>query len=330
MQQIRIPSTRRFIIIASILAALFTACMQMHAAAPIKRSQAPGYYRIMIGSFEVTALCDGAIAVGKKLLTKATEQELDALMAPYAEGGAATPSTTNAYLVNTGSKLVLIDAGAGTLFGPSFGYTLKNLRAAGYAPEDVDAVLITHLHPDHVGGIADSTGKANFPNATVYVSKPESDFWLSEREDAESQDMKEMRALVKKNASAYQASKKWITCPDGDQPVSGITALVKSGHTPGHASFLIASDTASLLVIGDMIHNMPVQCARPDVAIEYDTDQEKAVAVRQEAFQRAAAEHRIIAGMHLPFPGIGRLHAESASKDRVSYRWIPVVFSPDL
>jgi hypothetical protein len=148
------------------------------AAAPMVKTQAPGYYRTMLGDFEITAISDGTVSLDvAKLLSEPQGKTEAALKKSFVSSPLET--SDNAYLVNTGTRLVLIDTGAGTLFGPTLGKLLANLRAAGYQPEQVDDVLLTHMHPDHVGGLM-ANGAIAFPNATIHADKRDSDYWLSQ------------------------------------------------------------------------------------------------------------------------------------------------------
>jgi glyoxylase-like metal-dependent hydrolase (beta-lactamase superfamily II) len=172
---------------------LFTAA---HASAPQVKTQAPGYYRMMLGDFEVTALSDGTVALPvSKLLGNTTPDKVEkALTHSYLKDPVET--SVNGYLVNTGSKLVLIDTGAGTLFGSTLGNLITNLKASGYQPEQVDEIYITHMHPDHVGGLMIGD-KLAFPNATVRADQREADFWLSQAH---------MDAAPKEAKNSYQGA----------------------------------------------------------------------------------------------------------------------------
>src|SRR5215469_10852106 len=159
--------------------ALFVLAVPVHASAPMQKTQAPGFYRMMLGDFEVTVLSDGTLPFNvKDLLKGITPDQLDTALA-RAFLKEPVELSVNGFLINTGSKLVLIDTGTGPSFGPSVGKLLTNLRASGYEPEQVDDIFITHMHGDHIGGLTQD-GKAVFSNATVHAARQEADYWLSE------------------------------------------------------------------------------------------------------------------------------------------------------
>ena len=295
------------------------------AGAPQTTAQAPGYYRVMIGRTEVTALFDGINLIDAKLLKNAKEAEVRRLLARQFVDHPKMQTAVNAFLVNTGSQLALIDTGAGKLYGPALGNVLQNLKSAGYKPEQVDAVILTHLHGDHVAGLNDAENRPVFNNATVHVAQTESDFWLSpEREANAPEGIKRRIKMVRQIAEPYLAQGKWKTFMPGTHVAPGIFAVAAPGHTPGHTAFAVESDGQRLLIWGDLVHCHAIQFARPDVAIEFDVDLKQAVATRLAIFRQVAESKELVAGMHLPFPGIGRVHPEG--KD--TYRWVPVEFAP--
>jgi glyoxylase-like metal-dependent hydrolase (beta-lactamase superfamily II) len=295
------------------------------AEAPKVPTQVPGYYRMQLGQFEITALYDGAIQLDTALLTNTKDVDLERMLARMFVGNSKMQTAVNAYLVNTGSHLVLVDTGAAKLFGPALGFVPRNMKAAGYEPDQVDTVIITHLHGDHMGGLNDGDGKRLFPKATVFVSKEDNDFWLSQKiaDDAPA-DRQPAFKKARDSAAPYLASGQWKTFTQGSILVPGIQAVNAYGHTPGHTAYAFESNGEKLLIWGDLVHAHAVQFARPDVAIEFDIDQKQAVATRRRIMKAMAASKSLVAGMHLPFPGIGHVRADG--KD--SYSWVPIEFGP--
>lgn len=294
------------------------------AEAPQQKTQVPGYYRLMLGQFEVTALYDGAIDLDEKLLKNIDKRDIQRLLAREFLKGPKVQTAVNAYLVNTGSKLILIDAGAAKLFGPALGNIVDNLKAAGYTPEQVDTVLITHLHGDHVNGLVTPDGQRVFANAEVWSAKADNDFWLSEAIAAQApKDFQPFFKMSRDAAAPYLAAGKWKTFDSDRELLTGVSSVDTHGHTPGHASYLFQSGDQRLMILGDLVHNHAVQFARPEVAFEFDNDPKQAVVARKRIFHLAANEKLMVAGMHLPFPGIGHVRKEAKG-----YAWVPAEFSP--
>ena len=295
------------------------------AEAPQQKTQVPGYYRLMLGQFEVTALYDGAIDLDEKMLKNIDKRDIQRLLAREFLKGPKVQTAVNAYLVNTGSKLILVDAGAAKLFGPSLGNIVDNLKAAGYAPEQVDTVLITHLHGDHVNGLVTADGQRVFTNAEVWSAKADNDFWLSEAvADMAPKDFQPFFKMSRDAAAPYLAAGKWKTFDSDRELLAGVSSVDTHGHTPGHASYLFQSGDQRLMILGDLVHNHAVQFARPEVAFEFDNDPKQAVVARKRIWALAAKEKLMIAGMHLPFPGIGHVRKEAKG----GYAWVPAEFAP--
>lgn len=292
------------------------------AAAPMVKTQAPGYYRMMLGDFEVTALSDGTADLPvAKLLTHVRPGEVSKALGRSFERSPLETSF-NAFLVNTGSKLVLIDTGAGKLFGPTLGKLVDNLRAAGYRPEQVDEVYITHMHPDHIGGLAPD-GRMVFPNAIVRADKREADYWLSQanldKAPAEAKvDFQNAMAAFKPYIDAHH----FAPFQGNVALVPGISTLELLGHTPGHSAYVVKSQGKELLVWGDVVHVAAVQFADPSVTIQYDTDAKAAAAERKRVFADVARHGYLVAGAHLPFPGLGHINRQGRA-----YAWVPVNYT---
>lgn len=280
------------------------------AAAPQVKTQAPGYYRMMLGDFEITALSDGTVELPfDKILTNIKPDQLNKSLA---RAGLKSPveSSVNAFLINTGSKLVLVDAGAGSFFGPTLGKLQANLKAAGYQPEQVDAVVITHLHPDHLGGLV-AGDKIAFPNATVHMAKAEADFWTNpenaKKAPAEAQSMFQQATA---GLAPYSAAGKLKPFEGDTELVPGIKAVNTPGHTPGHSVYSVESKGQKLVLWGDLMHMAAVQFPDPSVTIQFDNDSKAAAAQRKKAYADAAKNGYWIGSAHLPFPGIGHIAPE--------------------
>ena len=292
------------------------------AAAPMVKKSAPGYYRMMLGDFEVTALSDGTVELPvNKILTNIKAAKVDLALAKYSLKSPLETSV-NAYLINTGEKLVLIDTGAAKLFGPTLGNLQDSIKAAGYTPEQVDEIYITHMHADHVGGLM-AGDKLAFPNAIVRSDKQDADFWLSkENLDKAPEAMKGFFQGAQASLSPYVSAGKYKPFEGNSDLVPGIKAVVTRGHTPGHAIYMVESKGQKMAVLGDLMHVAAVQFAQPSVAIQFDGDSKTAVTVRSKLYAIAAKENFLLAVAHVSFPGIGRVR-----KDGAGYAWMPVNYS---
>ena len=289
------------------------------AAAPMVKTPAPGYSRIMLGQFEITPLSDGTVDLPvDQLLAQDPKKTAAALAASHLKSPLET--SDNAYLVNTGSKLVLIDSGAGSFFGPTLGKLIANLKAAGYTPEQVDEVYITHFHGDHVGGLVNNSG-AVFPNAVVRANKAESDYWLSQENMDKAKDKDPFKG-AQAALGPYVKAGRFKPFEGSTELVPGIRANPTGAHTPGHTTYLVESGGQKLLVIGDLIHVAAVQMENPGVTIGFDSDQKASAAARKKEFDAAAKGGYLIGGAHLQFPGMGYLQTEGKG-----YKFIPVNFT---
>jgi glyoxylase-like metal-dependent hydrolase (beta-lactamase superfamily II) len=305
--------------LAALAAALFAA--PAFAAAPMVKTPAPGYFRMMLGDFEITAINDGTVDLPvDKLLQGEKPAAIDkALAKSFLKSPLET--SVNGFLINTGSKLVLVDAGAAGLFGPTLGKFLANLKAAGYQPEQIDEIYVTHMHADHVGGLV-ANGQRVFPNAIVRAQKQESDYWLSQA----NMDKNPKQADGFKGAMAslnpYVSAGKYKAFEGDVELVPGISSHSGKGHTPGHATYVVESKGQKLVLIGDLIHVAAVQMGHPEVTISFDSDPKAAAASRLQAFDAAARGGYLIGGAHLQFPGLGHLEKEGKG-----YEFIPVNYT---
>lgn len=302
-------------LLPALLAAALTA--PALAAGPQLKGQAPGWYRVQLGDFEITALSDGTIDLPvDKLLQQPPANTLRALQHAYL--GVPLETSVNAYLVNTGAKIVLVDTGTAGLFGPTAGRVVANLKASGYTPEQVDEIVITHMHGDHIGGASSTV----FPNATLRLDKRDSDFWLAAEQVAKGGDgAKAVAALVKGFADTGRF-KPFEGSKDGVEIVPGVKAFPAYGHTPGHTNYVAESKGQKMMFWGDLMHVAAVQFPDPSVTVQFDSDPKTARPAREAAYAAAAKDGYFVAVTHVSFPGIGRLRA-----DGKGYDWFPVNYS---
>jgi glyoxylase-like metal-dependent hydrolase (beta-lactamase superfamily II) len=256
------------------------------------------FFQTSVGSLKVIALADSSGVMDFGLLNDIDQDSLDkakstAQLEPGAKG---FKSYVNAYVVETKSGLVLIDTGN----GPGHGLS-ESLKKAQIKPDDIAFVFITHFHNDHIGGLADDAGKPFFKNAVVYAAKEEDAYWLANVGD--SVRSKSAQAIL----APYKQSGRYKTFEPGETLIEGVTIVPLYGHTPGHTGFLFEDKGQNLLVWGDIVHVRFVQFDRPKVSLKYDTDPKEAVTTRLKLFEELAGNGSVVAGVHLPFPGIGTL-----------------------
>jgi len=305
-------------------AALSVTLPDARAAAPMIGGQAPGYYRVMVGDTEVTALSDGTIdfPMDTLLVGEAPGQ----IRAAYKSSFDKLPAETsmNQFLINTGQKLVLVDTGAGVFFGPTLGHTLANLRAAGYTPEQVDEVVITHMHADHTGGLVHD-GARVFPNAELRIAKADVDYWMNPANEAQAPEGVRASFMVAQKAISPYISAARLKPFAGETPiVPGVRAVPAPGHTPGHSFYVVESKGEKLLLWGDMVHSADVQFADPTVRIAWDSDDRAAERMRAKVLADAAKQGYLVGGSHLPFPALGHIAKAASGK---AYVFLPVSYS---
>jgi glyoxylase-like metal-dependent hydrolase (beta-lactamase superfamily II) len=319
--------TRRNLLAGSAAAAAFASQADLAAAAePAAAKQAPGIYRYKIGSYELTALYDGIWyrPITDKFIRNAPFAEVERALSDafMPADKLATPFTT--LVVNTESKLVLVDTGTGGQIGPQAGVLGENLSAAGIDPKAVDLVVISHFHPDHINGIKDKDNGLVFPNAEIMVSAPEWAFWM---DDANMNAAPaELKLTFRNQRRIFSDIAKQITRFEPSAEVApGIETLAAPGHTPGHTVFAIHSGDQSLMVLGDTAQHPAVFARHPDWQAAFDIDGDAAVATRKKLFDRAAADRMLVTGYHFPFPACGHL-VKTAS----GYEHVPVLWQPTL
>lgn len=283
-----------------------------------------GFYRVKIGTVTVTALSDGTLPISlHDLLTHVKPGEINRSLS---RAGLSEPVETsvNAYLIDTGSRLILVDTGAGDLYGSTVGSLAGSLRSAGVRPEQISDVLLTHIHADHSGGLMNGRALA-FPNAVVHVSKREADFWLNPKNAVNLSAANKKRFIeAQDKVGPYVKAGKMHTFVGNAQLFAGIRALAAPGHTPGHTIYVLESQGQKLMFCGDLIHATAVQFPNPDVTIAFDINPKQAALTRKKFLLDAAKRGYWVAFDHVAFPGIGHVRAGATG-----YQWIPINYSDD-
>jgi glyoxylase-like metal-dependent hydrolase (beta-lactamase superfamily II) len=295
------------------------------AAAPMIGKQGPSFYRYKVGDFEVTALNEGIVrnaALQNMAVNKAVPDVQKAL------GDAFLPTDHvanqfNVLVVNTGRNLVLFDSGFGDNGAPTVGNLVNNMTAAGIDPKNIDTILVSHFHGDHISGIRAKAGTANFPNAEVMVPAAEWKHWTDAGEESRAPqvwkgafpNVKRVFDPIAKDLKQYEY---------GKELVPGITAVDARGHSPGHTAFLVTSGDGKLLVTSDTV-NHQILVRNPDWALWADMDAAMAASARKRLLDMAATDKIQIAAYHLPFPSTGFI-----SKRGDGYEFHPAYWQPVL
>lgn len=302
---------------ATALAAIGAPRMTLAQTAATPAGPRPVMYDRRVGDMTVTTLLDGYLGLGQNLLTNADAAVVAAsLAAAYLDPTAAIPVPVSTHLIRSGSDVTLIDAGAGGAFGPTAGRHLAALEAAGITPDAVTRIVLTHMHPDHIGGLVTDAG-AVFENATLHVSNADLAFWTDAAIAASVPDTaKPFFALASSVATAYGAR---VMPFDGDADLGGgLTTIAMPGHTPGHTGFRLSSGTDQLIIFGDTAAFASLQFSNPDIGISFDADGAMASATRKKVLAMLAADIIAVAGSHLPFPGVGYVDVKGDA-----FAWVP-------
>lgn len=290
--------------------------------------QGAGFYRAMVGEAEVFVVSDGSFSLGDPsqiLAVNATQDEIvGALRDAFLERDGVR-GQVNTLLVRTRDAVVLVDTGTGGAFGASTGKMTQNLARIGLTPADVDAVVLTHAHGDHYGGLLAGPTAAGFSKARFLVSKVEHDFWRGPAPDfARSVLPKASQDQMIQGANrALDAIKdRMDLIGDGDQIAPGIHAMMLGGHTPGHLGVRVGSGNQELLFVSDLIHHAAFGMKNPEWHVAFDVDPAEGSRVRRAMLERLASDGALISGAHLPFPAFGHV-----ARDGKGFRFAPVYWS---
>lgn len=293
---------------ATLVSGQATASSQPSAELP------PVLHRFSFGDAKITVLLDGHLPLGPQLFADYEEEKARVALARglhrMTPEGLNIP--VNGYLVEQGARKTLIDTGTADLLGPNLGGLGAGLAAAGVEPAEISTVLLTHMHPDHSGGLVTTQGAAVFPNAELVVARQELDFW---HDDA-------IMASVPEGSRGFFQMARGTVAPYADRlkmfegeaaVAAGFAAVPLPGHTPGHTGFMLDGGDQQLLFWGDVVHSTALQFAYPDWTIAFDTDPAQTAATRRKMFERAVADNLLLTGSHIDFPGLGRVLRQGES-----------------
>ncbi|MDR2146017.1 MAG: MBL fold metallo-hydrolase [Tannerella sp.] len=245
-----------------------------------------------VGNVKISTLTESQGEGDAKILIGATDEQI----AKYLSDN-KFPIATNSFLVQKNGQNILVDAGYGTKL-------FDNLQSLGVTPEQVNFILLTHMHGDHIGGLL-RDGKKVFPNADLMLSREEYDYWYADKNEAQ----KKVLDVYKDNLILFD-DKEFDEM--GEDMIPGIECIAAYGHTPGHTAFLISDGNDKLLIWGDLTHAMKIQMPCPEVAMTYDVDPDMAIKARKKVLEYVAKHKIPIAGMHVPYPAIGNVTSNNS------------------
>ena len=321
------PLSRRTLMAAAAAApALPQLISTAHAGAPPVGKQAPGFYRFKVGDFEVTALHDGVVQgkIEQGRIPNAPLEDVKKLLAANFMSDEILTNHFTTIVVNTGSKLILIDCGFNNNGAPSVGKMAENMAAAGIDPKQIDTVLISHFHPDHINGLRAKEGALVYPNAEIAIPQADWDHYMDDAkmnavpEAARGGFVVSRRVFgpIAKDVKRFEWSK---------EAAPGITAIGSPGHTPGHTSFIVSSGKSSFMVVGDASNDPRIFARNPDWHLGFDLDKPMAVQSRRKLLDMAAADRMQLSFYHAAFPATGYV-----AKDGNGFNWFPASYNPVL
>jgi glyoxylase-like metal-dependent hydrolase (beta-lactamase superfamily II) len=285
----------------------------------LPEQQIPAVMHRRIGDITITTLSDGFLDGSMAVLQNITVDE-SSNMLRAAFRPVPRRTSVNCFLIRSAGRTALVDTGCGNKMAATGGRLMQHLAAVGVAPEEVDTILLTHMHPDHSNGLTRDDGKPFFPNAELVTHEAEPRHWLDDAQMAKADESGRLRNFqhAREQIAPYAKRHRLFR---GGEVFPSVTAMPFPGHTPGHTGYMVASGGQTLLIWGDIVHVPEVQVPRPEVTMAFDVDPAQAEATRRRVFDMVATEKLLVAGMHLHFPGYAHLVKEAGG-----FRLLPEPF----
>jgi glyoxylase-like metal-dependent hydrolase (beta-lactamase superfamily II) len=258
---------------------------------------------IDIGSIKVTSLLDGELVLPAEVLLNLKDEDVQTIK--NNSENSLSYSNINAYLIQSGDRNLLVDAGCRELFGPTCGFIQDALTEAGVSTNEITDVFLTHLHPDHIAGTLNTDGSAVFNNAQMHIVDKEHDFWVGENFDAVEVNGADWASLAKGVINAYKDRLNILS--EGKEIMSGVNIVAIPGHTPGHSGFRVDSGNESLMHLGDILHLQNLQLIDPNVSTVFDIDYDKALASRKRVLDMVSSDKNLCTSGHWLTPKFGHI-----------------------
>jgi glyoxylase-like metal-dependent hydrolase (beta-lactamase superfamily II) len=292
------------------------------AAMPVTGRQAPSFYRYKIGNFELTAVSDGVWyrPIDDKFVRNAFFPDVQQAMAEAFLPTHILPTPFTALLVNTGKRRILIDTGSGGQITKTAGSLTANLRAAGVEPSDIDTILISNFHPDHINGIKTKDDELVFPRAEISVPAPEWAYWMNDRNLPRTEGM--IRSFFLNTRRIFSDIAKDVKrFQPGKEVAPGIVSVPAYGHTPGHTAYIISDGKESMFALCDVTNHPALFARHPEWQGIVDQDGPRAVETRRKILDRVVADDMLVQGYHFPFPSRGHIEKRAGGYEFVSAPW---------